>query len=45
MIETGVKQVNESGLKCYKYGFIARSGFEAEPADNMIFITLDDIYK
>jgi AAA+ ATPase superfamily predicted ATPase len=45
MIETEVKQVKESGLRCYKYGFIARSGFEAEPADNMIFITLDDIFK
>lgn len=32
-------------LDCYRYGFFSRSGFESEPTDDMIFITLDDLYS
>ena len=44
MILEEIKQVQATGLKCYKYGFFSRSGFQCEPADNMIFVSLDEMY-
>ena len=40
-----IKQVQKSGLDCYKYGFISRSGFRTIPEENMIFISLPELYK
>ena len=45
MIENEIRQVKATGLNCYKYGFISRSGFAAEPAENMIFIPLRELYE
>lgn len=44
MIHEEIKQVQATGLNCYKYGFFSRSGFQCEPTDHMIFIHLDDLY-
>ena len=44
MIHEEIKQVQTTGLNCYKYGFFSRSGFQCEPTDHMIFIHLDDLY-
>jgi len=44
MIHEEIKQVQATGLNCYKYGFFSRSGFQCEPTDHMIFIYLDDLY-
>lgn len=44
MIHEEMKQVQATGLNCYKYGFFSRSGFQCEPTDHMIFIYLDDLY-
>ncbi len=43
-IHEEITQVQATGLNCYKYGFISRSGFQCEPTDNMIFIHLDELY-
>lgn len=45
MIHEEIKQVQATGLNCYKYGFISRSGFQCEPTDSMIFIHLDTLYS
>ena len=44
-IEEEIRQVQSTGMNCYKYGFISRSGFACEPDENMIFISLDDLYQ
>lgn len=45
MIKKEILQVNQSGLSCYKYGFISKSGFDCEAADDRILISLDELYK
>ena len=44
MIHEEMKQVQATGLNCYKYGFFSRSGFQCDPTERMIFIPLDDLY-
>ena len=44
MISEEIRQVQATGLKCYKYGFFSRSGFQCEPAEDMIFIHLSEMY-
>lgn len=44
-IETEIEQVKAAGMNCYKYGFFSRGGFTAEPKDNLIFITLEEMYS
>ncbi len=45
MIEEEIKQVNKTNLRCYKYGFISRSGFDCKRKDNLILIDLKNLYK
>ena len=45
MIHEEMKQVQATGLNCYKYGFFSRSGFQSDPTESMIFISLDDMYS
>ena len=45
MIKKEILQVNQSGLSCYKYGFISKTGFDCEAADDRILISLDELYK
>lgn len=44
MIREEIRQVEATSLKCYRFGFISRSGFDMAPENNMIFICLSDIY-
>ena len=44
MIDEEIRQVRATGLKCYRYGFFSRSGFQCEPSDDMIFIHLNEMY-
>ena len=44
LIRDEIRQVNETGLYCYQYGFISRSGFDAKPQSNLLFISLDELY-
>ena len=45
MIQEEIRQVHRTGLNCYKYGFFARSGYQCEPEENMIFIDLEQLYE
>lgn len=40
-----IMQVKKSGMDCYRYGFISRSGFEVEPSEELILIRLEDLYQ
>lgn len=44
MIEEEIKQVNLTGLDCYKYVFISRNGFNAIQRENVSFIDLNDFF-
>ena len=44
MMEKELKQVNATGLYCYKYGFFSRSGFESNTREDVIIYTLDDLF-
>lgn len=45
MIKEEIIQIKQSGLDCYKYGFISRSGFDCNASDNRILIPLEELYK
>ena len=44
MVQEEIRQVQATGLNCYKYGFFSRSGFHCEPEENTVFIHLDELY-
>lgn len=45
MINTEIQQVKATGLECYKYVFISRSGFDCDKMENVEFINLEEIYN
>lgn len=45
MVKEEILQVNQTGLSCYKYGFISKAGFCCESSDDRILISLDELYK
>ena len=45
IIDEGIKQIDRTGLKCYKYVFFSRSGFSCDPEDNLVFVPIDDLYR
>ena len=45
IIQKEVEQVKMTGLDCYKYVFISRSGFEECKMDNVEFILLSELYQ
>lgn len=45
MIRAEIRQVEERGFSCYKYGFFSRAGFTAKQEGNLILITLEDMYR
>lgn len=44
MIEEEIRQVNDTGLYCYQYGFFSRSGYEELNRPDVVKYTLDDLY-
>lgn len=44
MIENEIRQVIATGLNCYKYVFISRSGFNCEKRSNVELIELETLY-
>lgn len=44
MIEDEIKQVDAAGLKCYKYGFFSKSGFDLIANNQLILIQLDELF-
>ena len=45
IVQNEIRQVIQTGLECYKYGFFSRSGFLCAQAENRILIDLDELYK
>lgn len=45
MICTEISQIQAAGFPCYKYGFFSRLGFTVRPEDNLILITLGEMYQ
>lgn len=39
-----IQEVKECGIECNRFGFVSKSGFE-ETLDDLVLITLDDLYK
>lgn len=44
MIAEEIAQVKATGMKCYRYAFISRSGFESEESESVKHITLKEMY-
>jgi len=44
VIEEEIKQVKETSLNCYKYGFVSKSGFDYYD-ESLIQISIDEIYN
>lgn len=40
-----IMQVQKTGLNCYRYGFVSRSGFDVEPKEDLELISLEELYK
>lgn len=45
MIKEEILQIYQTGLSCYKYGFISKSGFCCEPSEDRILISMDELYR
>lgn len=45
MIREEINQVNATGLNCYRYVFISRSGAAAEPDPQITVIELKELYE
>lgn len=45
VIDEKIRQVQATGMKCYRYGFISRNGFNTEEDNETILITLSQLYK
>ena len=45
IIEKEISQVEATGLNCYKYAFISRSGFDCQHRDNVKLIALDEMFE
>ncbi len=45
IIQNEIRQVKQTGLACYRYGFFSRSGFTCEPQDDLILIDLAELYR
>lgn len=45
MIQNEIRQVQQTGLKCYKYGFFSKNGFLCEQKEDRILIDLNELYQ
>lgn len=45
MVQNEIRQVKQTGLECYKYGFFSRAGFRCEKEKNRILIGLSELYE
>lgn len=45
MITEEIAQVERTGLKCHRYGFISRSGFTAKADERTVLIDLEELYR
>lgn len=45
VVRNEIRQVEQTGLECYKYGFFSKLGFACEEEENRILIELKELYK
>lgn len=45
MIEKEIQQVKNTGLNCYKYVFISKSGFDCQETKDTKFISINELYQ
>lgn len=45
IIRKEIQQVSLTGMNCYKFVFVSRSGFKCKSYDNVSFVELKDIYS
>lgn len=45
MVDEEIAQVEATGLKCHRYGFFSRSGFDADESDRVAFIDLSQMFE
>ena len=45
VVQNEIRQVEQTGLEGYKYGFFSKSGFACEEEENRILIELKELYK
>ena len=45
VVRNEIRQVEQTGLECYKYGFFSKSGLACEEEENRILIELKELYK
>lgn len=45
IVQNEIRQVEQTGLKCYKYVFFSRGGFTCEKEENRILIELSELYR
>lgn len=45
IVQNEIRQVEQTGLRCYKYGFFSRGGFTCEKEENRILIELSELYR
>ena len=43
MITEEIKQINDCGIICDRYGFVSKSGFDFKD-DNLIMISINDMF-
>ena len=44
LIDEEIEQVEKTGLKCYKYVFFARNGYEAKESESLCLIELKELF-
>ena len=44
-VQNEIRQVEQTGLECYRYGFFSKSGFACKEGERRILIELKDLYK
>lgn len=45
IVQNEIRQVKQTGLTCYRYGFFSRAGFTCEQEKDRILIELSELYK
>ena len=45
MIQQEIEQVRQTGMNCYRYAFISRSGFDAQAEEGVELIPLEKLYE
>ena len=44
VVEAEIRQVRETGLDCYRYGFFSRAGFDDAARADVVLYDLKDLY-